>query len=109
MGCLFEFIFELITEVFMEALMAVNRKLLRLILPVHWLRDSARNRVAAVLAVVDFLSLLCAAVGIGMLLLGKPDIKAFGAWLLIIPLGIMGVQAVVGFLAWVIRAGWKRK
>ncbi len=109
MGCLFELFFEIVFELIVEIILTVYMKLMSLIVPQHQFDERLQKRIKNGVTVFAVLLLLCALIGFFMFLQPPSTTKTVGAYLLFVPLGIMGVQALAGILYHIIKAIRRRR
>ncbi len=104
MGCLFDFIFELVFTVIFEGILAIYMKLMMLIVPSHKFDTKLREKVKNGVAIFACVLLLCAIIGFLMYLSPTSVVKTVGAYMLFIPLGIMGVTMTAGIIYRIVKA-----
>lgn len=92
MGCIFEFLFELIFEGTLELYMY----LMLLILPQKMQSKKAEKTVRAVVSISSVILLLCMLIGIVLVFESHKNLVIIGRYLTFIPLGIAVLQIVAG-------------
>ena len=100
MGCLFEFIFELVFEI----VATIYIELMTLIVPKRQFEEKQREKIKGGVAIFALLLFVCAFIGFVLFLQPPSVAKTVGAYMLFIPLGIMGVQIVAGIIYQIIKA-----
>lgn len=104
MGCLFELIFEIVFEVIVEAVIGIYMKLMTLFVPKHQFDQNLRNKIKNIVTVFAVFLFLTAFLG-WILFMQPPSLtKTIGAYMLFIPLGLMGIQIVAGVILRIVRA-----
>ena len=94
MGCLYEFIFELVLEVFFEGYI----KLMQLCVSKFNLSEKKRKRVNSAIKIFCSLLILSLFCGLVLLLVQSPTAKTIGNYLALIPIVISIIQIVVGLV-----------
>ena len=92
MGCLFELIFELVFEIIVEAVGAIYIKLMTLFVPNHQFNKKLRKKIKNGVTAFAVLLFFCAFIGFFLFLEPPSLAKTVGAYMLFIPLGIIGIQ-----------------
>lgn len=108
MGCLIEFIFEIVFEVIVEAIGEMYIKLMTLIVPEHQFSEKLRKRIKNAVTVFAVLLFLCSLIGFFLFWQTDPAIKTAGAYMLFVPLGMMGIQIATGIIYRIIKAKNRR-
>ena len=104
MGCLFELIFELVFEIIVELMLTIYMKLMSLIVPANQFDERVKEKIKNGVTVFAVLLFLCSFIGF-LLFLQPPSItKIVGAYMLFVPLGIMGFQILLGIVCRIIIA-----
>ena len=104
MGCLFELIFELFFEIIVELILTIYMKLMSLIVPEHQFDEKLKEKIKNGVTIFAVLLFLCSFVG-SFLFLQPPSItKTVGAYMLFVPLGVMGFQILLGIVCRIINA-----
>lgn len=101
---LFEFLVEVVFEVALEGILTLYMKLMTLIVPEHQYSIKLRERIKKGVAVFAALLFLCFLVGLSLFLQTSSFVKTVGAYMVFIPLGIMGLQIVAGIIYRIIKA-----
>ena len=109
MGCLFELFFEIIFEVIVEGVLALYMKLMTLLVPEHQFDEKLREKIKNGVTVFAVLLFLCSFIGFFLFLQPPSITKTVGAYMLFVPLGIMGVQMVAGIVYRIVKAIGKRR
>lgn len=109
MGCLFELFFEIVFELIVEIILTLYMKLMSLVVPQHQFDARLQKRIKNGVTVFAVLLLLCAMIGFFMFIQPPSTIKTVGAYLLFVPLGIMGVQTLAGIVYHIIKAILRRR
>ncbi|MBQ9805291.1 MAG: hypothetical protein IJW49_02110 [Clostridia bacterium] len=109
MGCLFELLFEVVFELIVEVVGTLYMKLMMLIVPEHQFSERLQKRIKNGVTVFAVLLFLCAFIGFFMFIQPPSTTKTVGAYLLFVPLGIMGVQTLAGIIYRIIRTIKKRR
>ncbi len=104
MGCLFDFIFEVVFAVIFEGILAIYMKLMTLLVPEHKFGTKLREKIRSGVAIFAILLFLCAIVGFLMYISPPSVMKTLGAYILYIPLGIMGVTMTAGIIYRIVKA-----
>ena len=108
MGCLFELVFTFIFEIVVEVVITVYIKLMTLFVPEHQFDEKLRERIKDGVTVFAVLLFLCSFIGFFLFLQPPSLTKTIGAYMLFVPLGMMGVQIVVGIIYRIIKAMRKK-
>ena len=104
MGCLFELIFELVFGIIVEVVITVYIKLMCLFVPEHQFDEKLREKIKNAVTIFAVLLFLCSFFGF-LLFLQPPSItKTVGAYMLFVPLGIIGVHILLGIVCRIISA-----
>ena len=106
MGCLLEFVFEVVFESVAELIVCAYISLVKLIVPDKVFTRQTTTTVRNAVVTVSVLLLISLVVGILCLLPPDPVINTVGRYMTYIPLGIIGVEIIAGVVMFVIR---KRK
>lgn len=109
MGCLLEFLFELVFEILLEGVFAIYVKLMSFLVPEHKFSEKLRGRIKKGVTAFAALLLLCAIFGFFMFLEPPSVTKTVGAYLLFVPLGIMGAQVIAGIIYRIVKAIRRRQ
>ena len=104
MGCLFELLFEFIFEIIVELTFTGYINLMTLLVPQHQFDKKLREKIKNGVTVFAVLLFLCSFTGFFLFLQPHSIIKTIGSYMLFVPLGIMGVQIIVGIIYRIIRA-----
>ncbi|MBR7142126.1 MAG: hypothetical protein IKD06_01155 [Clostridia bacterium] len=104
MSFLLEMLFEIVFEIVVEVILNLYIKLMSLLIPEHRFSSKLRQRVKKGVTAFAALLLLCAFVGFFLFLEPPSATKTVGAYLLFVPLGIMGVQIAAGIVCRLVRA-----
>ena len=108
MGCLLEVVFEVVFEVILEAILAIYTKLMTLFVPEHKFDKRLREKIKKGVTGFAVLLFLCSFIGFFLFLEPPSTAKTVGAYMLFIPLGMMGVQIVAGIIYRIVTAIRKR-
>ncbi len=95
MGCLFEFLFEVVLEFFTEGI----TRLMCMVIPKHSLSKKAYKFVKGIVFVFSVLLLSSIFIGFMLILSGDASEKTAGYYMLFIPLGIIVIQITLGLVA----------
>lgn len=104
MGCLFEVLFEIIFEIVLEAVFTLYTHLMSLLVPGHQFGERLRKRIKNIVTVFAVSLFLCAFIGFFLFLQPPSTVKTVGAYMLFIPLGIMGLQILAGIIRHIAKA-----
>jgi len=104
MGCLFELIFEIVFEIIVEVVGAIYIKLMTLVVPEHQFNKQLQEKIKKGVTVFAVLLFLCSFAGFFLFLYPPSITKTVGAYMLFIPLGIMGVQTLAGIIYRIIKS-----
>ena len=104
MGCLFELIFELVFTVIVEVTLTIYMKLMTLIVPSHQFDKKLKKKIKNGVAIFAVLLFLCSLIGFFLFLQPPSITKTIGAYMLFVPLGIMGFQILLGIVYRIIKA-----
>ena len=104
MGCLFELIFELVFEIIVELVLTIYMKLMSLIVPAHQFDEKLKEKIKNGVAVFAVLLFLCSFIGFFLFLQPPSITKTIGAYMLFVPLGIVGFQILLGIVCRIISA-----
>ena len=104
MGCLFELIFEIVFTVIVEVTLTIYMKLMTLIVPSHQFDEKLKERIKNGLTVFAVLLFFCPFIGFFLFLQPPSITKTIGAYMLFVPLGIMGFQILLGIVCRIISA-----
>ena len=104
MGCLFELIFELVFEIIVELVLTIYMKLMSLIVPSHQFDEKLKEKIKNGVTVFAVLLFLCSFIGFFLFLQPPSITKTIGAYMLFVPLGIMGFQILLGIVCRIIGA-----
>ena len=104
MGCLFELIFELVFEIIVELVLTVYIKLMCLFVPEHQFDKKLRKKIKNGVTTFAVLLFLCSFIGIFLFLQPPSITKTVGAYMLFVPLGVMGAQILMGIIYRIINA-----
>lgn len=100
MGCLFELVFEIIVEL----TVTIYMKLMSLIVPAHQFDKRLKEKIEYGVTVFAVLLFLCSFIGFFLFLQPPSITKTIGAYMLFVPLGIMGFQILLGIVCRIISA-----
>ena len=109
MGCLFELIFELVFEIIVELVLTIYMKLMSLIVPSHQFDEKLKEKIKNGVTVFAVLLFLCSFIGFFLFLQPPSITKTIGAYMLFVPLGIMGFQILLGIVCRIISTIRKKK
>ena len=109
MGCLLDFLFELVFEILAEAITSLYIKAMTLFFPNHQYNDKTQQRIRTGVTIFAVLLLLCATIGFIMYMQDDPLIKSIGSYLLFVPLIIMGIQIIAGIIYRIVEKFKKKK
>lgn len=104
MGCLFDFIFELVFTVIIEAILAIYTALMMLIVPEHKFDKKLRKKIRNGVAIFAVLLLVCAFVGFILYMKPPSVLKTVGAYMFFISIGFMGVTMTAGIIYRIVKA-----
>ena len=104
MGCLLELVFELVFEVIIEIIGTLYVKLMTLIVPEHQFSEKLRERIRKGVTVFAVLLFVCSFIGFCLFLEPPSVTKTVGAYLLFVPLGIIGIQTLAGIIYRIVKA-----
>ena len=104
MGCLFELIFELVFEIIVELILTIYMKLMSLIVPEHQFDEKLKEKIKNGVTIFAVLLFLCSFVGFFLFLQPPSITKTVGAYMLFVPLGVMGFQILLGIVCRIINA-----
>lgn len=104
MGCLLEFLFELIFEVIVEGIFALYVKLMTLFIPKHEFSPALRERIKKGVTAFAAILLLIAFIGLILFMQPSPAAKTIGAFMLFIPLTVICLQIVAGIIYRIVKA-----
>ncbi len=109
MGCLLEFIFEIVFEVIVEGIFMLYVKLMSLFIPEHEFSPLLRERIKK--GVTAFAAILLLVAFIGFILFIQPSsvAKTVGAFMLFIPLGVIIAQIIAGIVYRITKAVKRRR
>ena len=106
MGCLFDFIFEVVFTVIFEGILAIYMKLMTLLVPEHKFGTKLREKIRSGVAIFAILLFLCAIVGF-LMYISPPSVivmKTVGAYMFFISIGFMGVTMTAGIIYRIVKA-----
>lgn len=111
MGCLFEFIFELVGEILFELTCSGYIYLMTLVTRNAALPETRRKKVENIVKTFSVLLLLGVVIGLILVLIPEctSEVRAVGRWLLIVCLSFIGLQILAGILAKIVSALHKKK
>ena len=109
MGCLLELLFQIIFEVVLEGAAAIYVKLMSLFVPDHKFSPRLRERIKSGVTVFAALLFLCALLGLFFYTIPTSPSKTVGAYMLFVPLVIIGVQIIAGIIYRIVLAIRKKK
>ena len=109
MGYLFEFLFELVFEITAELVLAIYIKLMTWAVPEHKFDERLREKIKKGVTVFAALLFLSSLIGFFLFLQPPSITKTVGAYMLFIPLGIMGVQIILGIVCQIVNTIKKKK
>lgn len=103
MGCLFDLVFDILLDGFIELLARCYIELFQFIVPRKMLSERAKKaiRISSFVFVLCLIFAFC--VGLGFRIQSDPDIINIGRCIVRISLIILAVLLVLGILAWIIR------
>ena len=106
MGCLFELLFELLIEV----IFAIYIKLMTLCVPDYQYDKKAQEKIKKGVTVFAALLLLSAVIGFIVYFASEnPIAKTVGAYMLFVPLIIIGIQILAGIIYKIVKLVKKKK
>jgi hypothetical protein len=111
MGCLFEFLFEVIGEAILELLLEGYLRLMSLIVPSSGIPETQRSKFKRIVKVFSIVLLFSLFIGLLMLIIpGTPvTIHSIGKYLLYISFALIGMQILFGIVLKVAEAVRKKK
>ncbi len=98
MGCILEFLFELVFEGIFELIGYCYIKLMMLIVPDKPITENTKNKIKKI--VTSFSAILVIVLIVGLILFAQDDmvVKNIGKCMMYIPLGIIGLQILLGII-----------
>ena len=100
MGCLFEALFEFVFEL----VFAIYVELMSLFIPDRKLDKKMRKKIKNAVTVFAVLLFVCALIGFFLYTLPHSNTRTVGAYMLFVPLVIIGVQIIAGIICSIIKA-----
>ncbi len=98
MGCLLEFLFEIIFEGVFEVIVYAYMKLMTLIVPEKKITDQTSTKIKNIVITVSVLLGIILVVGVILLLPPDPAINTIGKYMTFIPLTVIGIQVILGIV-----------
>lgn len=98
MGCLLEFIFEVVFEGVFELIVYAYMKLMTLIVPEKTITDQTATKIKNIVITVSALLGVVLVVGVILLLPPDPAINTIGKYMTYVPLTIIGIQVILGIV-----------
>ncbi len=98
MGCLLEFLFEIIFEGVFEVIVYAYMKLMALIVPEKAITDQTSTKIKNIVITVSVLLGVILVIGVILLLPPDPGINTIGKYMTFIPLTIIGIQVILGIV-----------
>ena len=100
MGCLIEFICEVLLEGVIELVGYCYIKLMTLVVPERAVTDKYRKKIRNIVTVFAVIVALVLIFGFIFWMQSDLFIKQIGKWMTVSALGVMGVQMALGLIVW---------
>ena len=103
MGCILEFIFQILFEGLLELIVYCYKELVKLIVPNKVFTDKTKKRLENIILTISAILVITLVIGLVFLIQSDPLIKNIGRYMTYIPLTMLAIQIALGIVMKIIN------